>query len=330
MVDNLSIKYGVDKKTIKKCIMSSTKKYKLDFDAVLDIIENFDQTAENIANLPPETAQQILLNLPIKDIMSFCSVNERINNICEDEYFWKTLLRRDYGPLGIGKYKKHQEISAKENYKKIYNRVKNTKNIFLVSNDLNAMINFIYDEKEKTDQEIAFYAKVTDKIKKRIEKYGRKKNVVVYKKVFGNLLYKYAKYTSVEDAIHLINKIKSIHNRKTLLFNFIEKTLLSGSYDNLTDIRRHFYEKSRIEKYNAVSFIEDIITQQTFLEAVDIKKFGVILDWLFSGKDDPKYGKGMGGQEFITTAGYESLFMGRVGKNRQYALENITRYKFKF
>jgi hypothetical protein len=47
----------------------------------------------------PEITSQILLSLPYKDLISACLTNKDFNKVCQDEYFWKLKVERDYGML---------------------------------------------------------------------------------------------------------------------------------------------------------------------------------------------------------------------------------------
>lgn len=50
----------------------------------------------NFANLPPELAFQVLLDLPYADLIRACRVNQLLHSICQDDYFWQAKTSRDY------------------------------------------------------------------------------------------------------------------------------------------------------------------------------------------------------------------------------------------
>ena len=47
-------------------------------------------------NIAPEVLFKILLDSNYRDLTSYCLGNTNIYNICQDEYFWKQKLDRDY------------------------------------------------------------------------------------------------------------------------------------------------------------------------------------------------------------------------------------------
>lgn len=47
---------------------------------------------DRISDLPNETLLQIVADLEIKDLASFCSSSRRHTDLCRDDYFWKVLL----------------------------------------------------------------------------------------------------------------------------------------------------------------------------------------------------------------------------------------------
>lgn len=60
--------------------------------------ENETIESPDYSMLPLEIQEQILLNLPYKDVLNYCNTNTASANICKDEYFWKKKLQADGYP----------------------------------------------------------------------------------------------------------------------------------------------------------------------------------------------------------------------------------------
>ncbi len=56
---------------------------------------------KQISILPYEQIMYILIDLPYKDIKSYCSTSTDANQVCESNYFWKKKLRKEYPDLNI-------------------------------------------------------------------------------------------------------------------------------------------------------------------------------------------------------------------------------------
>ena len=51
----------------------------------------------NILSLPPDILALLALDLPLEDIISYCSSNKRFNKyVCQKESFWLNKLLREY------------------------------------------------------------------------------------------------------------------------------------------------------------------------------------------------------------------------------------------
>lgn len=46
--------------------------------------------------LPPEVTYMIALKLPVNKIINACRINKYWSRICQDEYFWKQIVKRDF------------------------------------------------------------------------------------------------------------------------------------------------------------------------------------------------------------------------------------------
>ena len=69
-------------------------------------------------NLSPEIIFQILLDSDYRDLTSYCLGNSNAYNICQDEYFWKQKLDKDYG--GLRQYKP-TNLTYQQQYVSLYN-----------------------------------------------------------------------------------------------------------------------------------------------------------------------------------------------------------------
>lgn len=47
-------------------------------------------------SLAPEVIFNLLLSLPLSDILSLCSTNKEVFSFCQDDYLWRELVKRDY------------------------------------------------------------------------------------------------------------------------------------------------------------------------------------------------------------------------------------------
>lgn len=53
---------------------------------------------DRLSELPTETIFNLALNLPFKDILNYCNVSTKFNEIlCNTPFFWKRKLKRDFG-----------------------------------------------------------------------------------------------------------------------------------------------------------------------------------------------------------------------------------------
>lgn len=86
--------------------------------------ENFNNEPINIT-LTNDIYQEVLYNLPIDDIKSFCLSNKNThNNICENKLFWENKFQKDNLPI-IGKPTNLNEWFKE--YQKVYNAVYESK-----------------------------------------------------------------------------------------------------------------------------------------------------------------------------------------------------------
>lgn len=51
----------------------------------------------NLSNTSVEIGHSFLLNLPITDISQLCQINKWYSQICQDDNFWRRLVKRDFG-----------------------------------------------------------------------------------------------------------------------------------------------------------------------------------------------------------------------------------------
>lgn len=68
----------------------------------------------DIVSLPTEIVLGILLSLPGRSVLSLCTTNRQLQELCADPYLWSRLLRRDYPDLVVGKYPQEEYVAAIE------------------------------------------------------------------------------------------------------------------------------------------------------------------------------------------------------------------------
>lgn len=66
----------------------------------------------NISDLPYELQLIFLINLRYPDIIKFCQSNKKLSYICDDEYLWRQLVRRDFPDI----FYKNEDLTFKEFY----------------------------------------------------------------------------------------------------------------------------------------------------------------------------------------------------------------------
>jgi hypothetical protein len=57
----------------------------------------------SLSLLPKDTLSNILLDLPLKEILRNCTLSTKFAAICQDDFFWKTYLKYQYGVNNKGK-----------------------------------------------------------------------------------------------------------------------------------------------------------------------------------------------------------------------------------
>ena len=50
----------------------------------------------NINSLPQDTIGKIALDLSYKDISKLCETSRKFKNICNDKYFWRDYMEKNY------------------------------------------------------------------------------------------------------------------------------------------------------------------------------------------------------------------------------------------
>ena len=77
--------------------------------------------------LPDELILPILIDLPIQDLIHFCQVDKRIQNLCQDERLWQERVRKDYN-YAYGK--KHRNLSWQQFYVQLANNQIRSVNVY--------------------------------------------------------------------------------------------------------------------------------------------------------------------------------------------------------
>lgn len=95
-----------------------------------------------MSNLPTNVIFNILLNSDLPTINNLCKSNSQINNICQNEYFWRQKYIKDYGMPSTS----HEMISWKNLYKYRNLSMPKRGNLLLFNN---RMIGVITDEVSK-------------------------------------------------------------------------------------------------------------------------------------------------------------------------------------
>jgi hypothetical protein len=70
---------------------------------------------DSFANYPPEVLSEIVLKMPYLDILRFCQTSSAINELCQTQYLWHALLKRDFPNL---------DLSYVDDYRNFYERLK--------------------------------------------------------------------------------------------------------------------------------------------------------------------------------------------------------------
>ena len=68
--------------------------------------------------LPIEPIVNILLNLPYKWVLSYCSTSREATQVCQNDYFWKLKVGHEYYPVSMYK---PPNISYRQQYRDLIN-----------------------------------------------------------------------------------------------------------------------------------------------------------------------------------------------------------------
>lgn len=120
----------VPESTIKKCIKDISMKMNTTEENVLSIL-NKHFSFKLLHKLPPEIREMIIMDLPVKDILTFCSSSKAFMELCKDDTLWKILLKRDYNLLPISYNPKQDYIFAAKVFSRVLNFEKNAKQYVL-------------------------------------------------------------------------------------------------------------------------------------------------------------------------------------------------------
>ena len=134
----------------------------------------------NLLDLPYEKIFEIMLNNEYDDIMNVCKTNEQLSKICQDSYFWRKKIQRDF-PVYEIKDKTFNHLSYKNILDKIINYGAYDKNnIYFFS------VLFLNDDVRhqggSTFAEYVFYRKYNIRIENfiEVEMKTSKLNLIVY------------------------------------------------------------------------------------------------------------------------------------------------------
>lgn len=101
----------------------------------------------NINNLPDDMLVQIMIDLPLKDLLHTCRINRRVNNFCRQDRLWKVKVLQDFPNLQHPPTLPYREI-----YIKWYTMINAKTSIFYISLQIFSGYRASYNLQQDIDQ----------------------------------------------------------------------------------------------------------------------------------------------------------------------------------
>lgn len=95
-IDQLAEALNLEPAVVGSCLSNAAGRSGETIDTVIAILHRH-YSIDQLSRLPHEIALLILNDVDVKDLISLCSTSRHLQTICDDQYFWSILLRRDFG-----------------------------------------------------------------------------------------------------------------------------------------------------------------------------------------------------------------------------------------
>lgn len=80
---------------VRWCIIQTAKEHGISDKTVIDLLAGH-YSLSLLEELPVEVQAIVINDLPVKEILAFCSSSKALKQVCEDPRLWRVLLRRDF------------------------------------------------------------------------------------------------------------------------------------------------------------------------------------------------------------------------------------------
>jgi hypothetical protein len=93
-------------------------------------------TDDHFLSLPGETIEEILIRLPVSNILKYCQTYSAVSNFCSDEKFWWQYVNRNWPTESLQKVLSFDvnDVSAENVSTLLHYRIGNTRNIESITN----------------------------------------------------------------------------------------------------------------------------------------------------------------------------------------------------